>query len=493
MEGLPANGRIARRPPGGDGEQSVKDDSARDKAIEKLVADKLRARAGAPGAACPDAEILAAYVDRTLAPQERLRWEIHFAACTRCQEHVAGLVRLGEADQPAATPVASAVRGRRIFGLRWAWAAPMFVALVVAGLWYTGEFNQSLKQTTETRVQVPAPASAPAKEPEATEEGVKEKETPPASLQSENVESRKIEAGKNELRQKSVRGEQPAANARSTEAPSRPTSEMAVIVESAGAREDKGRQTPPPPSEPKPKPQGEPAATADKLSETSQGAIAPPSERARLAKEAAGEGGGVGSGTGAGVGTAAGGAVGGAFKSTPQTKDESLADRPKTPAPPAGAESKAVAVEAQALKSQSKNLAREQDAFGLHYATTAPRADRNLEMNPPAGSWRVGPHGLIQKADSKGNWETQANGVKADLFDIAFPDPNVGWAVGQAGTILRTKDGGKSWKKIPSPTREDLVRITATSNETAEITTRSGLVFSSTDGGKTWRASYSPQ
>src|SRR6202140_3799844 len=36
--------------------------------------------------ACPDAEILAAYGEQALGPNEAAQWEIHFAACGRCRK-----------------------------------------------------------------------------------------------------------------------------------------------------------------------------------------------------------------------------------------------------------------------------------------------------------------------------------------------------------------------------------------------------------------------
>ncbi len=100
--------------------------------------------------------------------------------------------------------------------------------------------------------------------------------------------------------------------------------------------------------------------------------------------------------------------------------------------------------------------------------------------------WRVGRRGLIQKSDSNGKWKKRKSGVKTDLNDIAFSSPDIGWAVGQAGTILRTTDGGATWTKLPSPTAEDLVHVTAISNQEASVVTRGGQTFITTDGGKTW-------
>jgi len=56
----------------------------RDKQFERALARHLSNASHA--AACPDAEILAAYHERTLSLEEAAHWNQHIAACSRCQE-----------------------------------------------------------------------------------------------------------------------------------------------------------------------------------------------------------------------------------------------------------------------------------------------------------------------------------------------------------------------------------------------------------------------
>ena len=56
----------------------------RDRQLEKALARHLRS--DAIDAACPDAEILAAYHERTLSLEEMAQWKQHIAGCARCQE-----------------------------------------------------------------------------------------------------------------------------------------------------------------------------------------------------------------------------------------------------------------------------------------------------------------------------------------------------------------------------------------------------------------------
>ena len=66
----------------------------RDRSFEKALALRLRANMPAPG--CPDAETLAAYHERSLAPDELTSWKSHIASCANCQQILAHLEALDE-------------------------------------------------------------------------------------------------------------------------------------------------------------------------------------------------------------------------------------------------------------------------------------------------------------------------------------------------------------------------------------------------------------
>ena len=125
---------------------------------------------------------------------------------------------------------------------------------------------------------------------------------------------------------------------------------------------------------------------------------------------------------------------------------------------------------------------------GFHYST-APADKFQKSASSHLAIWRVGPHGLIQKNVSEDKWETKTSGVDADLLGIAFFNADIGWVVGKFGTILHTTDGGETWSKISSPANEDIVSIKTTGAESAEIRTRSGLAFQTSDSGHTWAKS----
>ena len=404
----------------------MKDDS---KGLEKLIAGKLRAQLHGGGPECPKAETLATYVDQALTRGERESLQLHLASCARCQEQVAELVRLSEAEEPAKALVLGPAAARRIAWFRWALAAPALAGLLVGALWYTGEFRPLLRQQEQSALKTPPAREAPAAPPE-----LKEAQVPPSQPARQEVAKAQP---KKEAKQEAVSG-----------------SKM-------------------PPLKPAPAESGAAGAVAEvgvateNFAVPAPGAIAAPSERARLA-------------------TAAHPAKQ-EEEAVSAAQSDRLAARAEALAPPAASPQAGRGGAAEETTAVAGGTAfKAQETLGL----VARGATAKKVMAPsPAGKWRVGGHGLIEKADANGNWTRQASGVEANLLDIAFATPSVGWAVGQAGTALRTTDGGSTWNQIPIPTRADLVRVTASGEYAARVVTRDGQTLATTDSGKSWNVS----
>jgi hypothetical protein len=64
-----------------------------------------------------------------------------------------------------------------------------------------------------------------------------------------------------------------------------------------------------------------------------------------------------------------------------------------------------------------------------------------------ANIWAVGRPGssALHSGDGGKTWETVRTGQTMPLHGIFFTDARHGWAVGEMGTILATRDGGKTW------------------------------------------------
>jgi len=57
--------------------------------------------------------------------------------------------------------------------------------------------------------------------------------------------------------------------------------------------------------------------------------------------------------------------------------------------------------------------------------------------------WAVGDYGTILYSDNGGaSWVLQNSGTKNPLYSVYFTDAYNGWVVGLYGTILHTTDGG---------------------------------------------------
>ena len=65
-------------------------------------------------------------------------------------------------------------------------------------------------------------------------------------------------------------------------------------------------------------------------------------------------------------------------------------------------------------------------------------------------AWAVGNAGLIIASTNGGrSWSRQRSNVAVDLSDVKFIDAREGWAAGTQGTLLHTNDGGLHW--LPEP------------------------------------------
>jgi hypothetical protein len=77
----------------------------------------------------------------------------------------------------------------------------------------------------------------------------------------------------------------------------------------------------------------------------------------------------------------------------------------------------------------------------------------------------------------------QGSGVTATLWKIAAANADVAWAVGENGTIIKTTDGGATWRVQVSGTTATLKKITAVDVNRAWAINDQGTVLAVTDGG----------
>lgn len=89
-------------------------------------------------------------------------------------------------------------------------------------------------------------------------------------------------------------------------------------------------------------------------------------------------------------------------------------------------------------------------------------------------------------------WRQLSTGTTASLRGLSVVNSRVVWASGTGGQIVRTVDGGATWRvdTIPGGTDLDLRSIYATSDRVAHVASTSGRIFRTTDGGRTWRMTW---
>lgn len=99
--------------------------------------------------------------------------------------------------------------------------------------------------------------------------------------------------------------------------------------------------------------------------------------------------------------------------------------------------------------------------------------------------WIVGENGVILHSSDNGRtWNLSQGGLLPPLFSVSFKNQNEGWAVGQNGYAVQTRDG-KTWQRTNLNIKESLFRIRV-NHESGFIVGEFGTVLTTRDGGKTW-------
>jgi hypothetical protein len=461
----------------------------RERSFEKALARRLRANTAA--AACPDAETLAAYHERSLTSAEVNTWGQHIAACVSCQEILAQLEATDEipvgADQhqnaaveganlfeavyvaeeapvaaapvPAAPPPLKTRKTAAVVSLpqspkrqrvaHWRWLAP--AGALAAGLlvWVAVHEKQPAKMMQPAKIEV-AENRAPAPPPvETTAAGDREKaeklaRSSKATTATDNrgAASGVLQSRRAELAAKAV----PVSPEGDLAKSDRKDAELNTVAQvpvgvtestSVGGVADalKAKQTEELPMQER---------QTNNLVQSQNSAPKP-----------------------------AGGAAGpGPFpqmetKSVPASKSASAAP------PPAAAETLELSAGS-----------RDASAFRM-VKSRSPRP-----VAAPGGKviWRLGAAGLIELSTDSGlTWTPQTSGTTTDLFLGSAPSEQVCWVIGIGGTILRTADGGTHWLSVASPISQNLGLIRASDALHATVWDMSRRhSFQTADGGVTW-------
>jgi hypothetical protein len=409
-------------------------DAERDLAFERLIARGLEGETDVTGNACPDADFLAAWFDRSLSAPEAERVEAHASACASCQQILADLAR----SEPEVVRAAPLPAPSKPWHWHWRWLVPAATAALVIAVG-----NRTLR--------APAPVGTPA--------WAQLKDQAPAQQP----------AGQQARADNPTGGQAgvPPAEKEAQPAPSSATGTGAAAPGAAAAA------LPPAFAPPAPLPTAAAAAARAQAAP----APAPPATRqvAPLQADAGAERKGFAAENRLAV-APPGAAGAGGSRAKPATADkadivvggiaESVAVTVPAAPPPPPAPMRTVVTKAESVVPLIPGVA-----------------------VSPAGkvAWRVGAAGSLERStDGRQSWQPQASGTSTNLAAASAVSDTTCWAVGARGVVLRTLDG-IAWQRLSPPTGSDLVFVRASSAQDAVVRASDGSEYATSDGGRTWQ------
>ena len=91
-------------------------------------------------------------------------------------------------------------------------------------------------------------------------------------------------------------------------------------------------------------------------------------------------------------------------------------------------------------------------------------------------------------------WEVYQTPTQVSLRGVFAVGPSCAWACGAQGMVVRTTDGGESWKSVPvkDASKADLRDIHAIDESVAFVlqSTNPATIYQTTDGGATWEINF---
>jgi Photosynthesis system II assembly factor YCF48 len=449
-------------------------DDVRDKKFDQALARHLPN--AAPDSECPDAEVLAAYHERTLSAEEMSGWKEHIAVCNRCQETLA-LVEQTEHVSASGGEREKNLRPERLGApslFRAATAVHPSPASVIVAEIRDEVGNLRRRPPWRSLISVGAIAATVIVWIGAREVRIQHRQQAYEAQIAQNRLS---------IPQLPIPQAEPRANLKKEESPAKKLDSLN-------------------PSEKKAVPPSPPLASP-KLVSPSAETVAPPSVANRSA---------VVQNKKAMMGGTAGGMA-------PKQSSRSLASSyvaksatangtPSHPAAPPDANvnrqvdakeqvDTAVQGTAQRVQTQAPSASAatsstlEVNALDATAALVDLAAGNRRYIVAPGEThaWLLGAAGQIQHTTNGGKaWNLQNSGVIADLTAGSATSDKVCWVVGRAGTVLRTTDGGKHWKLLTPPIAEDLGGVHATDATHASIwNVTNRISYQTSDGGITWQ------
>ena len=439
--------------------------------LPKIALARLKANPGAPapsgpslgpgvGAGHPDANLLAAFAEKTLTERERTQVLNHLAHCAECREITAFALPV---EAVGAEP-ARVVAGRRSTPwpiLRWGATAAVLGTLAVIVTLHPGMWNKRLEISKETPPSAPAgnitsalptvpapPSAQPPPERTRAKAKVEELKSAGATLATKKApEPEQDQALDNQFA--SVHAKRQVAIIAS----SRPPADVrgTNIPVAGGEREEMRRANE----------HTAGAALAPSL------LSAPAAEPLAVSEEA------------------------GKVSTQSQARVQALHATTSSGAV-ARAKGGTSTAEVATAKGASRTTTYPMMAQARMGALQAPPKIIEIAAAPPAAVWNVSPEGKVQRSTDAGkSWEPVrvADGIK--FRAIAALGNNI-WTGGSGGALYHSIDGGATWARVDINFEGNAVTETITGIQSSDpqhltITTASGSQWVSEDGGQHWQ------
>ena len=86
-------------------------------------------------------------------------------------------------------------------------------------------------------------------------------------------------------------------------------------------------------------------------------------------------------------------------------------------------------------------------------------------------------------------WIAQNSGTNQNLYDIEFINDKTGWAVGDAGVVIKTTNGGTNWLNVPNPSGQYgglLWSVCPVDSEVVYVVAGYDFIMKTSNGGTNW-------
>ncbi len=498
-------------------------DRRREEALARRMGDALDRLEPSGAGECPDAELIAAYHEKSLQTAEIARWEGHFGICGRCRRILSVLAadveaplaenqvaHLGELVATVRAPGAAArpVESPRPYRLSWRrrWLAPALGVAAVLAVWFamrppwrTADQNPSgtfIAQApkieppfgAETGALQRSSEATPKKSPESDAEALKDRPVtgaPSPNPPMDAIAKNRSDAGNALGRLAPNSGD--VENALRDQKKEKAESNGAPASGGVGGAFSAPAAAPPPPAPPAsagkpPEALSREQAQASVRRQGPSGTVAPRSTNQSVTIAEATPS---ASTTGGAVGGIAGNAPGRdkQILTAPVGADKTAAPPPALPAPVAGPPEPLPQAQAKVQATTQAPPVTETPGSVSQTVTVTQAAPLVETTNSTLG----GALNASNVADLPLNGRDYQDLLKLDAagelpVQVKTPSGKFLWRAGKGGNIQRSLDTGHTWILQTSPSQEEWLAGAAVSDKICWMAGRNGAIARTTDG-----------